>query len=61
MNATHSVPSTTAPATVVPFSSVSRPAPRERDFGIGYGKSSGYATGRRYTTQSTAPRYFRFA
>lgn len=47
---------------VVPFAATVRPAPpRERDFGVGYGKSSGYATSRRYVTQSTAPRFFRFA
>ncbi|HEY2346834.1 MAG TPA: hypothetical protein VGH80_13320 [Xanthomonadaceae bacterium] len=37
-----------------------RPPHRERDFGVGYGTSSGYATadGRRYT-QGTARQYFR--
>lgn len=54
-------PSRTPSPTVVPFAFTPRPAPRERDFGIGYGKSSGYATGRRYTVQSNAPRLFRFA
>lgn len=31
---------------------------RERDFGIGYGSSSGYASGRSYTGRSTST-YFR--
>ena len=60
MNVSRPLP-TFANATVVPFTSGSRLAPRERDFGIGYGKSSGYASTRRYTAQSTQPRYFRFA
>ena len=38
----------------------SRPARRERDFGVGYGSSSGYASPRRYVTGSTQ-RLFRFA
>ncbi|MDR0184842.1 hypothetical protein [Lysobacter arvi] len=33
---------------------------RERDFGVGYGASSGYASNRRYTTDWAPPR-FRFA
>lgn len=33
---------------------------RERDFGVGYGNSSGYASNRRYTTEWAPPR-FRFA
>ena len=33
---------------------------RERDFGVGYGNSSGYASHRRYTTEWAPPR-FRFA
>ncbi len=32
---------------------------RERDFGIGYGRSSGYGLDRRYTSDWGAPR-FRF-
>lgn len=31
---------------------------RQRDYGIGYGSSSGYASGRAYTDRSTAS-YFR--
>ena len=59
MNVSRPVPTT---PTVVPFVSRSHLAPRERDFGVGYGKSSGYASAstRRYTPQSQ-PRYFRFA
>lgn len=30
---------------------------RERDFGIGYGSSSGYGTTRRYTSDSGLPRF----
>ncbi len=30
---------------------------RERDFGVGYGKSSGYAADRRYTTRTFTPLY----
>lgn len=30
---------------------------RERDFGIGYGSSSGYATHRRYATHWGEPRF----
>ena len=32
---------------------------RERDFGVGYGSSSGYATTRSYTTGNNGPRLFR--
>lgn len=42
-----------------PLPTAARPAKRERDFGIGYGASSGYASARRYATNWTAPR-FRF-
>ena len=30
---------------------------RERDFGVGYGNSSGYASTRRYTNQWATPRF----
>lgn len=36
-----------------------RPERRERDFGIGYGRSSGYASVRRYAPNWAPPR-FRF-
>ncbi|TZF88143.1 hypothetical protein [Cognatilysobacter lacus] len=51
---------TTDSARVVPFDLFARPGPRERDFGVGYGKSSGYASNRRYVTE-TAGRTFRVA
>ncbi|MDQ3269237.1 MAG: hypothetical protein M3Q11_03425 [Pseudomonadota bacterium] len=38
----------------------SRPQRRERDFGIGYGTSSGYASARRYIGEN-GPRMFRCA
>lgn len=38
----------------------SRPQRRERDFGIGYGTSSGYASSRRYIGDN-GPRMFRCA
>ena len=55
------LPSSRPNPVVVPFVSSNRLALRERDFGVGYGKSSGYATTRTYAVPSTAPRYFRFA
>jgi hypothetical protein len=36
---------------------VTRPAKRERDFGIGYGSSSGYATAAPYAPNRTTPRF----
>lgn len=36
---------------------VPRPAKRERDFGIGYGSSSGYAAAARYVPNRTMPRF----
>lgn len=47
-----------APATRL--DSAARPARRERDFGIGYGNSSGYASDKRYTRDWGNAR-FRFA
>ncbi|MBA3487013.1 MAG: hypothetical protein H0T88_07480 [Lysobacter sp.] len=38
----------------------SRPQRRERDFGVGYGTSSGYASSRRYIGEN-GPRMFRCA
>lgn len=43
---TTTVPRQTAPVAVRPASY--REAARTRDFGIGYGRSSGYASGRSY-------------
>ena len=55
-NNTSATPSTTA--RIVAFDVASnRLAPRERDFGIGYGKSSGYASNRRYVNASVGPRF----
>jgi hypothetical protein len=36
---------------------VARPVKRERDFGIGYGSSSGYATAAPYAPNRTTPRF----
>lgn len=62
MNALTSLFSTSLPrpanrSNVLPL--IARPAKRERDYGIGYGSSSGYATASRRTSDWTAPR-FRF-
>lgn len=40
---------------VAPF--MPRAAASEREFGTGYGRSSGYATARRYTTNWAPPRF----
>ncbi|NUO75561.1 MAG: hypothetical protein HOQ32_06055 [Lysobacter sp.] len=53
-NASSNAPARTAP--VAP----ARHVHRERDFGVGYGNSSGYASSRRYTNDWAQPR-FRFA
>ena len=46
----------TAPAaTTAP--PIARQAYRERDFGVGYGTSSGYASHRRYSTNWAPPRF----
>lgn len=42
-------------AVVVPFAP--RNARPERDFGVGYGRSSGYATSRRYASDWAPPRF----
>ena len=46
-------------ARVVAFSPSNRS--RERDFGVGYGRSSGYADPRGYTSSADATRFFRVA
>lgn len=51
------VPTPAPTARVVPFNLSNRLGPRERDFGIGYGKSSGYASSRRYTSDWAGPRF----
>lgn len=43
-----------------PNASPARRGHRVRDFGVGYGNSSGYINNRRYANTSIAPR-FRFA
>lgn len=59
MNATERtvIPTPAPSARVVPFTLSNRIGPRDRDFGIGYGKSSGYAANRRYTTEWAGPRF----
>ncbi|MDQ3287131.1 MAG: hypothetical protein M3Q42_02510 [Pseudomonadota bacterium] len=49
-----------APIRLVSSNNPSRPQRRERDFGVGYGTSSGYAGGRRYIGDN-GPRLFRCA
>lgn len=53
-------PTTTSPRQTAPYAV--RPASyleaaRTRDFGIGYGRSSGYATGRRYASNWGSERF----
>jgi len=57
----HSNRATPSPATrpYAPAATASFGARRERDFGVGYGSSSGYATSRSYTTGNNGPRLFR--
>jgi hypothetical protein len=53
-----SSPSTTtqsAPADQANQAAQIRHLHRERDFGVGYGNSSGYASNRRYTTEWAQP------
>ncbi len=51
-------PTSAAARQYVPANSPSRPQRRERDFGIGYGASSGYASTRQYAP-THSPRLFR--
>ena len=46
-------------ARVVAFNPSNRS--RERDFGVGYGRSSGYAAPRGYASNAGATRFFRVA
>ena len=46
-------PSAPSPVAVTP----ARHAHRQRDFGVGYGNSSGYASARRYATIWGQPRF----
>ncbi|TBR09715.1 MAG: hypothetical protein EPO46_08845 [Lysobacter sp.] len=57
---TQATPTTRGRVSATPFASGNRLGAPERDFGIGYGKSSGYAASRRYTAAWTQPP-FRFA
>ncbi len=58
---THNTDKTPAPASqaLVEIVAQARRAYRERDFGIGYGRSSGYGLDRRYTSDWGTQR-FRF-
>lgn len=63
MNAINTFQPTTANArgTSLPASAVvpmpTRHVHRERDFGVGYGNSSGYASARRYADPREQPRF----
>lgn len=48
-------PSTSASAVPAAAQPVTRHLHRERDFGVGYGNSSGYASERRYTSNWVQP------
>lgn len=65
MNTIATFQPSTATARRVPASAIVSPMPtrysrRERDFGIGYGNSSGYASTRQYVSNWAPPR-FKFA
>ncbi|NUT12879.1 MAG: hypothetical protein HOQ33_00055 [Cupriavidus sp.] len=55
-----SAKSSVNPARAAAVNATPRSQHRERDFGVGYGNSSGYASARRYTSD-WAPARFRFA
>ena len=57
-NARTSITAPNAGAVVIPMPI--RHTHRERDFGVGYGNSSGYASTRRYASNWATPR-FKFA
>jgi len=46
-----------ADASTTPAPLRTRHLHRERDFGVGYGNSSGYASARRYVDNRTQPRF----
>ncbi|MGO4221609.1 hypothetical protein AB4Y64_07100 [Lysobacter sp. TAF61] len=52
---TPTVPATATRSNVVPMPQ--RHVHRERDFGVGYGNSSGYASNRRYAQDWMQPRF----
>ena len=61
MNATNARTATAAPTTKTPAANAPvRHVHRQRDFGVGYGNSSGYASNRSYASNWVQPR-FRFA
>lgn len=58
MNALLTAVFTRKPLPAIPAASAStRLVRRERDFGIGYGRSSGYGCTRRYTSDWAQPRF----
>lgn len=60
LRTSRSLPSTPVRTTTGQTSVPVRHVHRERDFGIGYGNSSGYGSPeRRYTSAASAPSYFR--
>lgn len=60
LRTSRSLPSTPVRTTPGQASVPVRHIHRERDFGIGYGNSSGYGSAeRRYTAAASAPGYFR--
>lgn len=61
MNATTVRTATTTPTSKSPVAAAPvRHVHRQRDFGVGYGNSSGYASNRSYASNWVQPR-FRFA
>lgn len=63
MNVSTFAPTSTIPASSLrnaPVATSARRIHRARDFGVGYGSSSGYASARPYATPSSQ-RLFRFA
>lgn len=60
MNATFSLPTPVPTAAAKPANVVAMPTRhvhRQRDFGIGYGNSSGYASQRSYVSDWAQPRF----
>lgn len=54
-----SPPSSPRPTLAVPVPAAPRREYRERDFGVGYGRSSGYASERRYVAPWNGQPHFR--
>ena len=64
MNAIHFLPTTTLRTPAKPVDASRAPIPtrtrllhRERDFGVGYGNSRGYASAHRYVDNRAQPRF----